>query len=264
MRKDYIENEESEASEAEFVERYWTDKFSQNVDLEKRIIRIGRQDEYLKMKKYLCPNNNSSLLDVGCGLGDWVMFLERLGHRVTGMDISEKLISKLKNVYPAGKFLNEDIRRTSIGNDVYDGCYSWGVFEHFEEGPRTCLREAFRVLKPGGLLFASVPHQNWRISTRATFEGYDEGLGSKRFYQYRFTRAEWAREILKAGFDIIDMELIHKPQGVMRCLHHEFGFPYEWVLTRGVAGLVSPILPASWFAHMVMGIAKKPGDRIDQ
>ena len=35
-----------------------------------------------------------------------------------------------------------------------------GVVEHFEEGPLTALNEAYRVLKPNGLLFLSTPTVN--------------------------------------------------------------------------------------------------------
>ena len=43
----------------------------------------------------------------------------------------------------------------------FDAYISQGVIEHFEEGPQQALNEAWRVLKPDGLAFITVPYLNW-------------------------------------------------------------------------------------------------------
>ncbi|MCC2110533.1 MAG: hypothetical protein KDJ16_00690, partial [Hyphomicrobiales bacterium] len=82
-----------------------------------------------------------------------------------------------------------------------------------------------------------------------------------RFYQYRFTRAELGRELSMAGFDLVGFHPIHKRQGVLRSLHHEFGLPYGWLLTRGLSVVLSPFLPGAWFAHMIFAVARKPANK---
>ena len=39
------------------------------------------------------PNTNASILDIGCGTGSLSVVLARLGHKVTGIDLSPKMIS---------------------------------------------------------------------------------------------------------------------------------------------------------------------------
>jgi SAM-dependent methyltransferase len=175
------------------------------------------------------------------------------------LDISRKTVNQLRELFPDNDFQAGDIRDTGMEDNTFDACFSWGVFEHFEDGPGDCLREAFRILKPGGLLFASVPFDNWRMSTKGTFAKPADANSKERFYQYRFTRAEWAREMTKAGFTVEALEPIHKRQGVLRCLHHEFLFPYEWLFTRGLSTALAPFLPGAWIAHMLLGVARKPG-----
>ena len=258
MRVDYIETQGSGTEETAFVEAYWTKVWEQEGGPRGRIDKVARQDEYGVMREYLDGIPKARLLDAGCGLGDWVLFLEREGFDVTGLDISRKTVEQLRKRFPDKDFQAGDIRDTRMEGNHFDACFSWGVFEHFENGPSDCLREAFRILKPGGLLFASVPFDNWRMSTKSTFAKPADTTLKERFYQYRFTRAEWAREMSQAGFEVEALKPIHKRQGVLRCLHHEFFLPYEWLFTRGLSAVLAPFIPSAWVAHMLMGVARKP------
>ena len=258
MRIDYIEGVESGTDESTFVEAHWTQVWEKEGGPKGHVAKVGRQDEFRIMQNYLSEFPKGKLLDAGCGLGDWVLFLNREGFEVTGLDISRKTVAQLQDRFPNQDFQAGDIRGTGMKADSYDVCFSWGVFEHFEDGPGDCLREAFRILKPGGLLFASVPFDNWRMSTKGTFAKPAPANRNERFYQYRFTRAEWAREISRAGFEVETLNPIHKRQGVLRCLHHEFFLPYEWLLTRGLSVALAPFIPGSCIAHMLLGVARKP------
>ena len=258
MRIDFIKTQGCLVDETTFVEDYWTKVWEQEGGPRDRIDKVARQDELRVMRDYLGAIPKGRLLDAGCGLGDWVLFFEREGFEVTGLDISRKTVNQLCERFPDSDFQTGDIRDTGMAGDTFDACFSWGVFEHFEDGPGDCLREAFRILKPGGLLFASVPFDNWRMSTKSTFAKPSDATLKQRFYQYRFTRAEWAREMSQAGFEVEALKPIHKRQGVLRCLHHEFFLPYEWLLTRGLSAVMAPFIPGAWIAHMLLGVARKP------
>ena len=258
MKTDYIDAIEPESSEADFVEKYWTKIWESEGNIKYGLDRVRRQDELSVMRKYMDPKVGQRILDAGCGLGDWVLFFEQEKHAVTGLDISRSTIHQLNDKFPDSSFQIGDVRGTHFPNETFDVSYSWGVFEHFEDGPSDCLREAFRILKPGGLLFASVPFDNWRISTKSTFAKPVDNYESQRFYQYRFSREEWARAMSKAGFHVEALVPIHKRQGVLRCLHHEFKLPFEWTLTRGLSVLLAPFIPGSWIAHMLLGVGRKP------
>lgn len=98
---------------------------------------------------------------------------------------------------------------------------------------------------------------NLRHALRAVFEHTKERTGNVRFYQYRFTKAEIAPELTIGGFEVIKVQPIHKRQGVMRSLHHEFGLPYDWLLTKGLAYLLAPLVTGWMIAHMVLAVARK-------
>lgn len=259
MLKDYIVSDQPERDETSFVEDHWTTIWQEKFDLDGNPEKVRKSEEYKYMRPYLerIPEK-ALLLDGGCGLGDWVRFLNFEGFHAEGVDISRITINRLKNRFPEIAFYTGDIRALDLPGDHVNLFFSWGVFEHFEDGPHSCLAEAFRILKPGGYLFMSVPHANVRQSMRASLTRASDREKNARFYQYRFTRAEAHNFVREAGFVIDAHVLLHKRQGVLRSLHHELGLPLEWILTRGLSALLSPILPGSWFSHMQLVIAQKP------
>lgn len=258
MRIDHIKSVDNCSTESEFVEQYWTQVWEREGGPKAQIEKVSRADEMLIMESYLADMKSKRVLDIGCGLGDWVMYLHDKGFDITGLDISQKTVSKLQSAFKGYDFQVGDIRKTEYEDDSFDMCYSWGVFEHFENGPGECLKETYRILKPGGLLFASVPLDNLRMSIKGTFDSIPDGKQKERFYQYRFTRSEWAKQIQKRGFLIEEMKPLHKRQGVLRSLHHEFCLPYEWLITRGLSAIIAPFVPGWWIGHMQIAVARKP------
>lgn len=261
LRKDYLtDNSTANSDESAFVEEFWTRVWDHQGGPQSSPINLSRKDEYRVIAPYLHSLPASAkIMDGGCGLGEWVMALTKKGYDMVGMDISRRTVEQLCSIFPESGFVHGDIRKTEYPEASFDAYYSWGVFEHFEAGPGDCIREAWRILKPGGLLFISVPLDNLRQSVIGAFAAARPHAPEDRFYQYRFTRSELAREITLNGFELVSLHPIHKRQGVLRALHHELGMPYRWLLTRGLSVVLAPFVPGWWIAHMMLAVARKPG-----
>jgi SAM-dependent methyltransferase len=199
-------------------------------------------------------------------MGGWTVFLTNQGFRVIGLDISQRTIARLKDLLPDYQFVCGDVRQTEFADAFFDACFSWGVFEHFEQGLGSPIAEAWRVLKPGGLLFVSVPYQNWRHIFRdaRTVEKWDENLKLTdghvvplRFYQWRLTKPELWRELEMRGFKVHHVYAIHRKEGVRRMLPLDFKLEPGTLAYRFLLRLFSRILPASLVAHMIMAVAEK-------
>ncbi len=108
--------------------------------------------EYLSKK--------DKIVDAGCGFAKWVIYLHRRGYNIVGIDNNELALSKLKEFDSTLQVEMGDILNIKYPDNSFDAYISMGVVEHFEQGPQAPLNEAYRLLKPGGLIFVSVPTVN--------------------------------------------------------------------------------------------------------
>ena len=259
MKKDYIVKENDDQTEDEFIEKYWTDLWDKVTDISLNENKIKRSEEYRVIKPYLERIKSASpVLDGGCGTGEWSAFFSKQGHKAIAVDVSRKTIEKLTRIFPDVKFSIDDIRCMNIKSSSISAYYSWGVFEHFEEGMHRCVKEAYRVLEPGGYLFISVPFDNFRHAMLASFINHKKNtIKRNQFYQWRYTRNELTQELINGGFKVCEVVPIHKRQGILRFLHHEFKLPYSWFLTRALSYTLSFVIPGSLISHMILCVAVK-------
>ena len=240
----------------------WTRIWESQGGPQGRAEAIRRREEFKIMWPYVerMPKG-SRLLDGGCGMGDWVVWLTRAGYPTLGLDVSASTIAKLKALFPEMEFAVGDIRATGLPAESVDCYFSWGTFEHFEEGFGPVVSEAFRVMKPGGRLFVSVPFVNIRMALRGTlWEPWrvQPRTALTRFYQWRLTRGELANILSSHGFAVEDVKIIHKRSGLQRWLQGNFGIDVNSMLTKGLAILLYPFIPKIVIAHMILAIAQKP------
>jgi SAM-dependent methyltransferase len=97
-------------------------------------------------------------LDLGCGPGFHIPTLVGLGWTVTGVDISEdQLRLARERVGPSAELILTDATSLPWADDSFDAVLS--AFTHTDvEDFRSVLREAVRVLRPGGRLVYLGPH----------------------------------------------------------------------------------------------------------
>ena len=97
------------------------------------------------------------LLEIGCGIGRMTRHLASAFSEVHGVDVSGEMIALARSRLSAGTnvFLHETtgVDFQEIESDHFDRVYSLHVFQHVPEVEviRSNIREALRVLKPGGL-----------------------------------------------------------------------------------------------------------------
>ena len=134
------------------------------------------------------------VLDLACGRGESARILiEEFGASVSGTDISPQMIEECEGSCPEGEFYAADASRLPFADGSFDTVLCECSFSVFGD-TNGAMKEACRVLKPGGLLLVS---DLWQ---RGGLEGGD-GMVRKLF-----TRYEWAELLAQAGFALLCFE----------------------------------------------------------
>ncbi len=96
---------------------------------------------------FISPDKTKTILDVGCGNGDFVMEMNFLGWNTRGIEIDPEAV----NIARSYKLdVNEgDLESNQYAADSLDGIYMNNVIEHVPDAVKT-IQECHRVLKPGG------------------------------------------------------------------------------------------------------------------
>lgn len=112
---------------------------------------------YKKRALAWLPDDPRRIMDVGCGTGQLTKEMNRLGHKVMGIDISNPALKKYKDAGNPG--LRNNLHRASLPfvDESFDCIWCTEVLEHVSR-PRKLLQEFHRVLDRTGKLIITVPN----------------------------------------------------------------------------------------------------------
>jgi len=107
---------------------------------------------------------DSSILDLGCGEGYGTSILSTYFVNVIGLEVEENAVKHAIEQYQSNNccFRVYDGRIVPFENESFDGVTSFQVIEHVKDYVGY-VREAWRVLKPGGLLILTTPNRELRL-----------------------------------------------------------------------------------------------------
>jgi len=112
---------------------------------------------YQRLADRLCVAPQERVLDVACGLGNWLSVCSKRGAVPTGVDLSARAIDTCKKVMPEGTFLAQPAESLPFEDASFDVVTCLGSLEHFvdQEG---ALREMVRVGKADARFVILVPN----------------------------------------------------------------------------------------------------------
>lgn len=158
--------------------------------------------------KYVNPNG--SVLDIGCAVGLAISVLKEKGFKVSGIEISPKMVKFAKKRNPGTDIITGDFLETEY-NKKFDAVLAYAFIHLF---PKAKIPEIFNkiksVLSPGGVVLissteSSVSKEGWEIKT-------DFNKKRKRFRKF-WTEKELTNTIKEAGFKKLALKKFKDPFG---------------------------------------------------
>jgi len=148
----------------------------------------------------LLVGDGARVLDVGCGAGRDMAWLESLGLSLTGLDYSLAMLVQARSRVK-GSLVWMDMRELGLTSGFFSAAWCSAALLHLgrDQAPRA-LSEIRRVLHPGGVFFLSVQHgegEVWELSP------YGPG---ERFF-CRYTRKELLRVLRDTGYEVEGVQM---------------------------------------------------------
>jgi SAM-dependent methyltransferase len=155
------------------------------------------------------------VIEAGCGLGRYVFYLSRLGIDIEGIDFHEPTVANVESWARANALDCEvrvgDVTELPYERDSISGYLSFGVVEHFVEGPHKALEEACRILRPGGIAIITTPSvsfsQVYLRSRRRLRDVVKRLIGrpveKPPFAQYWYTARQLASYVRESGLKVV-------------------------------------------------------------
>lgn len=185
---------------AEALARFYESEYyagSHPISEEERLKKKSWRKEILYdwLVTFLPPMRDWTILDIGCGYGEWLKYFE--GNKLIGIEQS------LQAAEAGRKALKLDVRTcdfmaNGFAGEHFDLITGLAILEHFLD-PLAALVEMNRILKPGSFVYIETPDLHGMV-----LRG-----GIPRFFKlvhtYYYTEQSLRNLLHKAGFEVVGL-----------------------------------------------------------
>ncbi len=204
---------------------------------------------------------SGKVLDLGVGPGRWSRELVRLGHAVTGVDISEKMLEVARNNIKSGRFktVNSDMESLPFEDSEFDAVNCIRAVK-YAKNYRNVFTSANRVLKRNGVFVLEVSNKSvlvaplYYAAKLLKIFSLDRGIFSYLSHVKLFSKGEIRKELERSGFKVAGIKPIFI---VPATLYSKIDSKLAFSLASSSERLLSRILPSSLFSRSFVITAKK-------
>lgn len=148
---------------------------------------------------------NGKILDLGCGPGHHSKYFKDLGFKVTGIDLSQNMISIAKENFKNIDFKVMDIYNLKFDSNTFNGIWASASLLHIEKSNiKEVLIKLKDILTVNGTIYISL-----KIGDTEEMIIDDRYNNNPKFYS--FFQTDEIKKILKeVGFNVVKSEVVEK------------------------------------------------------
>jgi 2-polyprenyl-3-methyl-5-hydroxy-6-metoxy-1,4-benzoquinol methylase len=192
----------------------------------------------------LAWHGQGRLLDFGCGCGVFLEQMHRQGWQVTGVDISAAAVRRIRSELGlhavVGSLPHPELQPGSL-----DVITMWHSLEHVH-APLTVLRDAYRLLVPGGLLLVAVPNVD-----SLPFRWFGQAWYGLDLPRHLTHFAPWTLQLMleRAGFRVGPIRMVRHSDWLRwsakrACQRPEAPCWFHWLTAKPASRLIS------WYTYL--------------
>jgi len=226
----------------------------------------SQRRRYSKLLSRLEPYRQETrgrLLDMGCGAGFFLKIAREAGWDELGIDLSPDAVAFARDRLGLHAIAGQ-IEDSNLPENAFDVVTLLETIEHLFD-PMAVLRQAYRVLRPGGLIAVTTPNLN---SLAFKFLGLDWSILSPTEHLYYFTECTIQQMLTRTGFHNVRIErssLVFDETAEIRVTdtHRKNAWRSrlsDWLARRVGRILRQPIVQAGW-GNTIYAFGEKEGEK---
>lgn len=198
-----------------FYEKYWHDDGlllpEGDPSTPERKSRLARS-----LKDY---SNVLTVLDAGCGTGEFTEYLCELGFNAFGVDLSTSALSKARKRSLSDRYVEASLHNSlPFADNSFDAIWFSEVIEHILD-VHSCVAELNRLLKTNGVLIITTPYHGLIKNLLITLFNFNNYFSPYTSHIRFFSKETIHMSLENAGFRIVRTEYLGRFYPVNRLFY---------------------------------------------
>lgn len=172
---------------------------------EQKFMQLSIYNKSYKAFMELLPKDSTAVLDVGCGPGNVIKYMQSMRPNLNflGIDISENMLSIATKHNPSAQFKIGDARELLKLNLKFDGVVAGFCLPYLSLIDRNnFVKEARSILKENGLLYLSF------VEGKEELSGFQINSNGERMFFYYHQQKDLMTELIAENFKNIQVHKI--------------------------------------------------------
>ncbi|MGY4706904.1 class I SAM-dependent methyltransferase [Candidatus Bipolaricaulota sp. J31] len=179
---------------ARYVSSHLTNIQKTSLEALKKHIEKQRRVHRAYLGRFLPPDKRARILDIGCGYGSFLYFLQKEGYvNTVGIDISPEQVEIADKLGVKGIIQGDFMAFLKEHPDEFDLITALDVIEHFHKSEiLSILRAIHQALKPGGIFVMRSPNADGPFAGRHRYGDFT--------HEVAFTKSSVEQILSVVGF----------------------------------------------------------------